>query len=129
MNVATSLAGLLGGIIVEEKLEKKAKSHGLTMLIDVRDKTQQWCFDTYKNQFNRHMLCEQDPRVAITRDLAIAQPGVYRLWFGGTCSGGARWLEPLPPSLATWPPRPTPRAWPPGRAVSRGTDYCWNLPV
>jgi hypothetical protein len=45
VNVATSLAGLLGGIIVDEKLEKKAKSHGLTMLMDVRDKTQQWCFD------------------------------------------------------------------------------------
>src|SRR5579859_2613539 len=53
VNVATSLAGLLHGIIVDEALEKEAQAHGLKLLLDVRDKTQSWCFRTYKNQFNR----------------------------------------------------------------------------
>lgn len=73
VNVATSMAGLLDGILVEEKLEKQAQAHGLKMLLDARDKSQSWCFDTYKSKFNRHMLCTQDPRVPNIRDLAIAQ--------------------------------------------------------
>ena len=48
VNVATSLAGLVDGIIVDEKLEPEAKAHGLTRLIDVRDKTQAWCFENYQ---------------------------------------------------------------------------------
>jgi hypothetical protein len=73
VNVATSLAGLLDGIIVDEDLEKEAKAHGLKLLLDVREKTQRWCFQTYQNQFNRRMLCFQDPRAPHVRDLAIAQ--------------------------------------------------------
>src|SRR5690349_8620970 len=57
VNVATSLAGLLDGIIVDEELEKDAKAHGLKLLLDVREKTQTWCFQTYQGQFNRRMLC------------------------------------------------------------------------
>src|SRR5271157_1039371 len=57
VNVATSLAGLRDGIIVDEELEPAAKAHGLKLLLDVREKTQQWCFQTYRNQFNRRMLC------------------------------------------------------------------------
>jgi hypothetical protein len=73
VNVATSLAGLFGGIIVEESLEEEARQHGLKMLLDVRGKTQAWCFETFKDQFNRHLLCTQDPRKSNVRDLAIAQ--------------------------------------------------------
>jgi hypothetical protein len=36
VNVATSLAGLLDGIVVEQSLEKEAKAHGLKMLLDAR---------------------------------------------------------------------------------------------
>ena len=57
VNVATSLAGLLDGIIVDEELEKEAKAHGLKLLLDVRAKTQLWCFQNYKDRFNRRMLC------------------------------------------------------------------------
>src|SRR6185369_200243 len=46
VNVASSLAGLLDGIIVDEGLEKEAQAHGLTLLLDVREKTQKWCFQT-----------------------------------------------------------------------------------
>ena len=73
VNVATSLAGLLNGIIVDEELEKEAKAHGLKLLLDVRGKTQTWCFQTYRDRFNRRMLCTQDPRKPHVRDFAIAQ--------------------------------------------------------
>ncbi len=52
VNVATSLAGLLDGIIVDESLESIARAHGLKLLQDVRNKSQAWCFDTYRGQFN-----------------------------------------------------------------------------
>src|SRR5213075_1040009 len=44
----------------------------LAPLLDARDKTQAWCFQTYRNQFNRHLLCTQDPKKPHARDLAIA---------------------------------------------------------
>src|SRR3954469_23372715 len=56
VNVATSLAGVLDGIIVEEELESSAKAHGLKLLLDVRGKSQKWCFETYQKQFARTML-------------------------------------------------------------------------
>jgi hypothetical protein len=62
VNVATSLAGLLDGIIVDESLEAEARAHGLALLLDVRHKTQAWCFATYQDRFNRRMVCTQDPR-------------------------------------------------------------------
>ena len=36
VNVATSLAGVLDGIIVDEALQDEAKAHGLKLLLDVR---------------------------------------------------------------------------------------------
>src|SRR5262249_10720396 len=73
VNVATSLAGILDGILIDESLEPEAKKRGLSLLIDARDKTQQWCFETHKARFNRRLLCAQDPRKENLRDLAIAQ--------------------------------------------------------
>jgi hypothetical protein len=73
VNVATSLAGVLGGIIIDEELEVAAKAHGLPLLMDVRDKDQAWCFRAYRDRFNRRMAVTQDPRKPNLRDLAIAQ--------------------------------------------------------
>src|ERR1051325_3428808 len=73
VNVASSLAGILDGIIVEESLEEAAKGDGLQFLLCVRGKSQESCFETYKDKFNRRLLCSQDPRKLHVRDLAIAQ--------------------------------------------------------
>jgi hypothetical protein len=62
VNVATSLAGVLDAIIIDESIEKEAIAHGLKRLADARGKTQAWCFETYRDQFNRRMLCAQDPK-------------------------------------------------------------------
>jgi hypothetical protein len=99
VNVATSLAGLLDGIIVDEELEKDAKARGLKLLLDVREKSQLWCFQTYKNQFNRRALCFQDPRAPHVRDLAIAQKVFTAYGNGEPASLAMAWLEPLSPIL------------------------------
>jgi hypothetical protein len=131
VNVATSLAGLLDGIIVDEELEPAAKAHGLKMLMDVREKTQQWCFQTYRNQFNRRMLCIQDPQKPHVRDLAIAQKAFTVFGQDEPTSAAMEWLEPLSPILG----------WNNGDEfantdlstrygdIQTAADWCLNLPV
>lgn len=99
VNVATSMAGLLDGIIVDEDLEKEAKAHGLKLLLDVREKSQSWCFKTYQNLFNRRMICFQDPRAPHIRDLAIAQRVFTTYGNVEPASMAMAWLEPLSPVL------------------------------
>ncbi len=71
-NVATSLAGLLGGIVISEGQEAQAKALGLKCLIDVRGKTEQWLFEKYADQLNRNYVLLQDPVVPNNRAIAIA---------------------------------------------------------
>ncbi len=99
VNVATSLAGLLDGIIVDESIEGEAKRHGLKMLADARGKTQAWCFETYRDRFNRQMLCTQDPRKPNIRDLAIAQKALTVFGYDAPVPAALKWLEPLSPIL------------------------------
>ncbi len=131
VNVATSLAGVLDGIIVDEELEPAAKAHGLKLLLDVREKTQLWCFQTYKNQFNRRMLCFQDPRIPHARDLAVAQKVFTAYGNDEPTQQAMAWLEPLSPILG----------WNDGDEfantdlstrygdIQTATDWCLNLPV
>ena len=132
VNVATSLAGLLDGIVVEQGLEKDAQAHGLRRLFDARGKTQRWCFDTYKPQFNRRILCAQDPRIALARDLAIAQKAFTVYGPDEPLRAAMQWLEPLSPILG----------WSGGNDefqatrlssiyghVQTATNWCINLPV
>jgi hypothetical protein len=131
VNVATSLAGVMGGIIVAEELEADAKAHGLKLLLDARDKTQLWCFQTYKARFNRRMLCTQDPRKPHVRDLAIAQRAFTVYGDGEPTPAAMEWLEPLSPILG----------WNGGDEfastdlstryghIQTATDWCINLPV
>jgi hypothetical protein len=131
VNVATSLAGLLDGIIVDESLEKEAKAHGLKMLMDVRGKTQAWCFETYKDQFSCRMVCTQDPRKSNARDLAIAQKAFTV--FGGDepTPTVMKWLEPLSPILGwggddEFKMTELSTLW---GHIQTATDWCVNLPV
>lgn len=99
VNVATSLAGLSGGILIAEPLEAEAKAHGLKLLLDVRHKTQAWCFQTYKQGFNRHLLFTQDPQKPNARDLAIAQRAFTVYGMDEPTPAAMAWLEPLSPIL------------------------------
>jgi hypothetical protein len=131
VNVATSLAGVLGGLIVDEELENVAKGHGIKLLLDVRAKTQAWCFQTYREQFTRKMLCTQDPRKPHIRDLAIAQKAFTLFGEGDPLPGAMEWLEPLSPILG-WNGgdefRTTELSSSYGH-IQTATDWCMNLPV
>src|SRR5439155_13022999 len=99
VNVATSLAGLLDGILIDESLEAQARCHALKMLLDARDRTQAWCFETYRARFNRRLLLTQDPRKSNIRDLAIAQ-GAFTLYgYDEPAVKAMEWLEPPSPIL------------------------------
>lgn len=99
VNVATSLAPILHGVIVGEALEAEARRHGLKLLLDVRDKTQQWCFDTYREKLRRDLLCAQDPRKPHARDYAIAQGAFTVYGPDEVVTQTMKWLEPLSPIL------------------------------
>lgn len=100
-NVATSLAGLLDGVLVDESLEPEARRHGLTLLADVRDRTQQWCFDTYKERFNRRMLLAMDPKMAAPRDYAIAHGALAVFTHEEPVPAALAWLE-APAAILGW---------------------------
>ncbi|MCX7018089.1 MAG: GxGYxYP family putative glycoside hydrolase [Candidatus Sumerlaeota bacterium] len=131
VNVATSMAGLLNGILVEEGLEAQAKERGLKMLLDARGKTQQWCFDNYKDQFNRKMLCTQDPKKPHTRDFAIAQKALTLYGYDDPVTSAMKWLEPLSPILG-WnggdEDKTTSMSTIYGH-IQTATDWCLNLPL
>src|SRR5205823_3686722 len=99
VNVATSLAGLLDGILIDESLQAQAKKHNLKILLDAREKSQAWCLQTYKGKFNPRLLCTQDPRKPHVRDLAIAQRAFCLYGNDKTWSEALGWLEPLSPII------------------------------
>ena len=104
INVATSLAGILGGVVIEESLEPEAQKHQLTLLLDARGKTDRWVFDTYKDQLNRHFLFTQDPNKLCSRDYAIAHRALALFAYNQPNEPGRdvmEWLEPLSP-IAGW---------------------------
>jgi len=131
VNVATSLAGLLDGILVDESLKAEAERRGLTMLADARDKTQEWCFTTYKDRFNRRLLCCQDPRKPNLRDLAIAQKAFTLYGDDAPARDAMAWLEPLSPIFG-WnggDEFETTRLSTVYGHFQTATDWCTNLPV
>ena len=131
VNVATSLAGLLDGVLVDEALEAEAKSHGLRLLMDVRDKSQEWCFETYNDQFTRRMVCTQDPQKANVRDLAIAQKAFTFYGDGKAAAAVMKWLEPLSPIAGDNGGDEFQRTDLSSRwgHIQTSTDWCMNLPV
>ncbi|WP_165249311.1 GxGYxYP domain-containing protein [Paludisphaera soli] len=131
VNVATSLAGLLGGVLVDEELEPEARARGLALLADARGKTQAWCFATYRDRFNRRLLCCQDPKKPNVRDLAIARRAFTLYGDDATTAEALAWLEPLSPILG-WnggDEFETTRASTVQGHFQTATDWCVNLPV
>ena len=131
VNVATSLAGLLDGVLVDESLENEAIANGLSKLIDTRDKSQQWCFETYKDRFNRKMIYTQDPKKSNLRDLAIAQQAFALYGAEEPTESVYKWLEPLSP-IAGWNGgdefKSTRMSTVYGH-IQTATDHCMNIPV
>jgi GxGYxYP putative glycoside hydrolase C-terminal domain len=71
-NVATALAPLVGGVAVSERFQARAEQLGLSLLLDVRDRTEEWCLATYGEQFSRQLLMTADPKSRVARSMAVA---------------------------------------------------------
>ena len=131
VNVATSLAGLLDGVLVEERLQEQAERHGLKLLLDVRHLSPTDCFEKYRDQFNRHLLCTQDPKKPNSRDLAIAHQALTIYGDGPLTEKALKWMEPLSPILG-WnggDEFKTTRLSSIHGHFQTATDWCMNLPV
>lgn len=102
VNVATTIAGLVGGVLVSEELEAQAAALGLERLFDARGKTESWCFDTYKDRLNRRMACFQDPKAPHCRDVAIAYKAIMLFENAAPAEAVMEWLEALSP-IVGWP--------------------------
>jgi hypothetical protein len=131
VNVATSLAGILDGVLIDERLQAQAEAHGLKLLVDARTMGAADCFKKYQDRFHRRMLCAQDPKKSNVRDLAISQ-GVFTLYGNGPLTTEVmQWLTPLSPILG----------WNGGDEFETtklstihghfqtASDWCMNLPV
>ncbi len=65
------MAGLLGGVVVDEDLQAEAEKAGLKMLLDARKLTEEQAFNQNKDKLNRHYALVQTPG---TRLLAATSP-------------------------------------------------------
>ena len=131
LNVATTAAGVLGGVLVTPEMVPEMEALGLPLLLDARGKTERWAFESYKDKLNRRLLFMQSPQNPNARDSAIAQKAmaVYTL------------QDPLPDVMAWLEPLSTVYGW---YAINEGTsvtavskaghilvaaDWCMNLPL
>ncbi|QQE11633.1 hypothetical protein JD969_19455 [Planctomycetota bacterium] len=72
INVATSIAGIHRGILVDETTEQIAIDAGLKLIKDVRGKDAEWVFQNYNDQLNKNLIFNQDKnKTYFLRDFAI----------------------------------------------------------
>jgi len=94
VNVASSLASVLHGIIVDESLEPAARAAGLDRLADARDKSPEWCWETYRDRFPRNLLVTLSPERYQLRDYGIACGAFFTHGVGPFFRQLLAWLEP-----------------------------------
>ncbi len=98
-NVATSLCGPLHAIAVSENREESFRSSGMKKLLDARWISEADCFENYKNLFNRDIVALQDPRVAETRDEAVATNAIVLCMPDALFDRVLAWAKPNTPVL------------------------------
>jgi len=59
-NVAISLSGILNAVALPADIEQTAKNAGMTMLLDVRGKDENWALANYGSQFNKTIASYQN---------------------------------------------------------------------
>lgn len=102
-NAATVMAGLLGGILVEENLQAEAEKAGLKLLLDARQLTEEQVFAQNRDKLNRNCAMLQTPELPFGRDLAIAHRMMVMIGREAPTPEVYAWMEPI------------------------GTVYGWNL--
>jgi hypothetical protein len=99
INVATTAAPFLRGMLIEQSLEPKARELGLTCLLDARGKTEAWAFDTYSKSANRHVLHCIDPKISHCRDFSIATKSLCIFGQNAVSGRVMNWCEPNSPVI------------------------------
>lgn len=131
LNVATSLCGPLKAVAITENLAAKAEKCGLKLILDARGKTSEWCFQEYKNVFNRKILGLQDPKAQNIRDYAVASDAFVIAECGTLYEKVLQWLEPPAPMLG-WGIGDEAHMTVPSSEwghFQTATNWCNNLPV
>ncbi len=99
LNVATTLAGLLDAVPVEESLEGRIQACGLSRLADGRSLTLAEAFDRYRGQCDSNAVYLLNPRLPNMRDLAVAHRGFVGYGTNGTTRMLFDWTVPLAPVI------------------------------
>ncbi|MBI3920359.1 MAG: hypothetical protein HY318_02985 [Armatimonadetes bacterium] len=130
-NVATTLAGLLSGIAVDESLRGKAEAAGLRMLADVREWDEARCLKEYGDRCSRDLLSMNDPKNFLTRSLAVAARAFVASRANATYDQALARLRPGVPVLGWGIGDEAQLTLPSSRwgAFQTATNWCANLPV
>jgi hypothetical protein len=99
LNVATTLAGLLDALPVEESLEGRLQACGLSRLADGRSLTLAEAFERYRGQCDSNVVYLLNPRLPNMRDMAVAHRGFAGYGTNGTTRMLFNWTQPLSPVI------------------------------
>ena len=130
-NVATSLAPLLGGVAVSERLQPQAAKLGLPVLFDARDKTEQWCLDIYGKQFTTRLMMTADPKSRCARSMAVAMRAFVVSRPGPVYQAALARCDPDSPVLGWGCGGEDEQTVPSSQwgLFQTATNWCHNLPV
>jgi len=128
-NVATSLASAQSGIVVSESLVPRMEKLGLRRLLDLRDRTEQWCQS--EHAFSRRVLGLADPKTRHARSLMIALNAFVCCGRGDVYEKALARCEPDSPVLG-WGCESEDKLTIPSSRWSlfqTSTNWCHNLPA
>ncbi len=130
-NSGTVIAGLRGGILVEEALEGHYRALGLKRLADARAVTPRACLDRYEPALSRSVVCALDPRVRNVRSMAIACRAMVVAMSGEDYTRALMRCEPDSPVLGWGAGMEDEMTAPSSRAglFQTATNWCHNLTV
>ena len=99
LNVATTLASLVGAVPVEAALEPRIQSMGLQKLGDGRTITPEALLKEKGSQLGRQQVVLLDPKAALMRDFAIAHRAFVDSMSFGVAPVSLAWAAPLTPVI------------------------------
>ena len=128
-NVATALASAHNGLTVSERLAGRMEGLGLKRLLDVRERTEQWCLA--QGTFSRRVVGTADPKTRHARSLMIALNTFVCSGRGGVYEEAlARCAEDAP--VLGWGCEAEDKQTLPSSRwglFQTATNWCHNLPV
>ena len=97
INSATSLAGILNAVVIEQSVENQAIELGLTLIADMRGVDESWVYANYADQLNPDVVIQQREEFEHTfRDYAILSDAF--IFFDGNSSFQDQVLDGLNPN-------------------------------